>query len=964
MAERQYLSVPFNERDAAKAAGARWDAKAKSWWASDRVGRARIERWLPENQQAQQTARISEEEARLQFTKAMRDLGLKVSGQHPIMDGKTHRVPVGDDTGARVSGRYVGYLDGHPAGHIKNYKTGIDTNWKSDGAIKPPGDMAAARAEDARRRQERDDARLAAFEATARRVSRQAERLAPLTAATPYMQAKGIEPSVGALSDRDGRTLYLPAIDVEGKQWTMQYIRDDGSKRFAKDSRKEGAFHVVGGDMAVVSAAAVLIVAEGYATAKTVSDAAKSPTIVAFDSGNLSPVVEALHARFPDKPILVVGDDDRRVEIEKGFNPGRDKATDAAASVGGAVILPAFAPGEQETDLRGFTDFNDMATRSRLGREGVELQVIAGIEAAILARELARSVTDTPTPAHTPEHMEGKTMADDTKAGASTEPAPIAPTPAPAPGPASARNADTDVSRETERPPIVEENTIAPSLTIPPPGRDAKQDGPEKAADASPPIEPGRAAAASPEAATQGDKPRERSTDVGDVPDEIAKRYFVQKSKWSGEPAYHETATSKEPAFRDQGAKLVAGGDSPAIARDLVAIAEHRGWHPVQVAGAESFKREIWLAASEKGLEVRGYKPNERDIQELTRRAEARSDRVGNSIAPINSDGTTREAAGRPQGAREAGNGTAKEQTFETGITGRLAGSGEAIYDEKKGGKPTPYVDIELAGGATKRAWGVGLPDALAASGKAVGDAVTVQRLGKETVQVQVPVVDPETKARTLETRDVERNRWLVQGADRSADRAQPSPVDRQATGTQAEPAGPKVAGASPQSVATPKPADPPAPREYLAVPYKDRDAAKEAGARWDAQAKSWYAGEGASPGALAKWQVRDQGDERAAKLIGGDRNARAQMRVIETVVAKSLADNPDAAARILKEARSELAKNVEQGREGKPALVRENRARAQEPARPATARPVIERTPPAPSHTPKRKPPEISRSR
>lgn len=864
MAERQYLTVPFNERDAAKAAGARWDAEAKSWWASDRVGRARIERWLPENQQAQQTARISEEEARLQFTKAMRDLGLKVSGQHPIMDGKTHRVPVGDDTGARVSGRYVGYLDGHPAGHIKNYKTGIDTNWKSDGAIKPPGDMAAARAEDARRRQERDDARLAAFEATARRVSRQAERLAPLTAATPYMQAKGIEPSVGALSDRDGRTLYLPAIDVEGKQWTMQYIRDDGSKRFAKDSRKEGAFHVVGGDMAVVSAAAVLIVAEGYATAKTVSDAAKSPTIVAFDSGNLSPVVEALHARFPDKPILVVGDDDRRVEIEKGFNPGRDKATDAAASVGGSVILPAFAPGEQETDLRGFTDFNDMATRSRLGREGVELQVIAGIEAAILARELARSVTDTPTPARTPEHMEGKTMADDTKAGASAEPAPIeptpapapapspapapvqeadapakpqpelplAPTPAPAPGPASARNGDTDVSRETERPPVVEENTIAPSLTIPAPGRDAKQDGPEKAADASPPIEPGRAAAASPEAATQGDKPRERSTDVGDVPDEIAKRYFVQKSKWSGEPAYHETATSKEAAFRDQGAKLVAGGDSPAIARDLVAIAEHRGWQPVQVAGAESFKREIWLAASEKGLEVRGYKPNERDLQELTRRAEARSDRVGNSIAPANSDGAARETAGRPAATREA------------------------------------------------------------------------------------------------------------------------------------EPAGAKPASRGPEAVATPKPAEPPAPREYLAVPYKDRDAAKEAGARWDAQAKSWYAGEGASPGALAKWQVRDQGDERAAKLIGGDRNARAQMRVIETVVAKSLADNPEAAARILKEARSELAKNVEQGREGKPALVRENRARAQEPARPATARPVIERTPPAPSHTPKRKPPEISRSR
>ena len=592
MADRQYLTVPFNERDAAKAAGARWDAKAKSWWASDRVGRDRIERWLPERQQLQQPPRISEEEARLQFTKAMSELGLKVSGQHPIMDGKPHRIPVTDDHGARVSGRYVGYLDGHPAGHIKNYKTGIDTNWKSDGAINPPEDMAAARAEDARRRQERDEARQQAFEATARRVTRQAERLVPLAAATPYMQAKGIEPSIGALSDRDGRTLYLPAIDVEGKQWTMQYIREDGSKRFAKDSRKEGSFHVVDGDMAVVSTAAVLIVAEGYATARTVSDAAKAPTIVAFDSGNLAPVVEALHARFPDKPILVVGDDDRRVENEKGFNPGRDKATDAAASVGGAAILPAFAPGEQEADLRGFTDFNDMAVRSRLGREGVELQVLAGIEAAIAARAIARSVTDTSTPAPAPEHKEGKTMADDNNAGASAEPAPVAEAQTPAPSPASTRSAGTDATQSADRPPAANENSIAPALTIPAPGLDAKQNSPGKAASEPSRSEPGEAVRDNPTSAAtaaQAEKAREQSTQLGDVPDEIAKRYFVQKSRWSGEPAYHETATSTEAAFRDQGAKIVAGGDSPAIARDLVAIAEHRGWRPVQVAGAESF---------------------------------------------------------------------------------------------------------------------------------------------------------------------------------------------------------------------------------------------------------------------------------------------------------------------------------------------------------------------------------------
>lgn len=32
-------------------------------------------------------------------------------------------------------------------------------------------------------------------------------------------------------------------------------------------------------------------------------------------------------------------------------------------------------------------------------------------------------------------------------------------------------------------------------------------------------------------------------------------------------------------------------------------------------------------------------------------------------------------------------------------------------------------------------------------------------------------------------------------------------------------------------------------PRDYLDVPYAERQAARDAGARWDAEAKAWYAG-------------------------------------------------------------------------------------------------------------------------
>jgi len=82
----------------------------------------------------------------------------------------------------------------------------------------------------------------------------------------------------------------------------MQYIQADGTKRFAKDSRKEGCFHAIGGLQALAQAP-VIVISEGYATAATLAEVLGFATVAAFDSGNLAVVAKALHARFPDKPM-------------------------------------------------------------------------------------------------------------------------------------------------------------------------------------------------------------------------------------------------------------------------------------------------------------------------------------------------------------------------------------------------------------------------------------------------------------------------------------------------------------------------------------------------------------------------------------------------------------------------------------------------------------------------------------
>lgn len=53
----------------------------------------------------------------------------------------------------------------------------------------------------------------------------------------------------------------------------------------------------------------------------------------------------------------------------------------------------------------------------------------------------------------------------------------------------------------------------------------------------------------------------------------------------------------------------------------------------------------------------------------------------------------------------------------------------------------------------------------------------------------------------------------------------------------------------------------------------------------------------------------------RAEQLIESDRNAKAQMRVLDTVTAKALSNNPDAAKRVLAAGRDELAVMTEQGK-------------------------------------------------
>ena len=286
------------------------------------------------------------------------------------MDGKAHRLRTEKDKRGEAAVFYRAYLDGVSNGCAANNRTKEVQRWKAHGQALTAeqrnellGDVEKKRNERHRQEQER-------FEATAARLRGELRSLSLSgVQKTAYHVAKGIEPLPGTAA-RNG-DLSVPGYDVDGKLWTIQYIKEDGTKRFARESGKNGCFHVVGTATAAeglqkLANVAVIAIAEGYATAATVAKHGNVPTVAAFDSGNLLAVATALHERWPDKRIMIAGDDDDKLEN----NPGRVKALEASLAVRGMAVFPNLTAEQRE---KGLTDFNDLALENpRLAEHQLE----------------------------------------------------------------------------------------------------------------------------------------------------------------------------------------------------------------------------------------------------------------------------------------------------------------------------------------------------------------------------------------------------------------------------------------------------------------------------------------------------------------------------------------------------------------------------------------------------------------
>jgi conjugative relaxase-like TrwC/TraI family protein len=391
--KRQYLAVPYAEREEAKAAGAKWDGREKLWYAGPAGTRQRLAQWLPENAAAAPAKASPREE----FAEVLRGLGADLTGEHPIMDGQPHRMATLDDDRGEKSMFYVAHSDGRPAGYAKNNRTGEEQRWKASAvtmtreqftAIVPPGKVA-----------EREADRMELYERTAERLSAHIEAFPALSPDHDYLKAKRISPEPGVFETPTG-SMAVPAFDADGKLWSVQYVNPDGAKRFARDSRKEGCFHVVGSTDPVgdLQKADAIVVAEGYATAATLKarhTATGEPPgrrvafVAAFDAGNVPHVARALRERHRGAALVIAADNDQAMAgQEVGRNPGLIKGREAAEGAGAVLMAPSFSAEELEA---GFSDWNDLATHDEGRKDLVAKELEQALQKAFALQSTHQS---------------------------------------------------------------------------------------------------------------------------------------------------------------------------------------------------------------------------------------------------------------------------------------------------------------------------------------------------------------------------------------------------------------------------------------------------------------------------------------------------------------------------------------------------------------------------------------------
>ena len=286
------------------------------------------------------------------FREAMLASGLTCS-QPIIADGNIHRFKSQGD--CNRNSWYVLHNDPPAAGAFGCWKRNIKHTWcdRSHRLTSEEQNRVSKRWEEA----ERDRRRLEdKSHSDARKLAAGTmDRSTPADSTHPYLAQKEVE-AIGELR-LSRQALVLPLRDHHGELHSLQFIRENGSKRFLPGGRITGCCYVVSDNPE-----GPLVICEGYATGASIYQATGRAVVCAMNAGNLIAVAPELRQAHPDREIVLAADNDAFTTVNgETRNAGFDAAMAAARQIDAKVAVPYFEDVSTKP-----TDFNDLHRLSGL----------------------------------------------------------------------------------------------------------------------------------------------------------------------------------------------------------------------------------------------------------------------------------------------------------------------------------------------------------------------------------------------------------------------------------------------------------------------------------------------------------------------------------------------------------------------------------------------------------------------
>jgi len=270
------------------------------------------------------------------FENALRAAGLRP--RDVVADGKLRRCAT-DTHPHRRNGWFVLHLDGRRGVWGDNAQAPRQAlgTWTAEGSEH----HIPSAAEQERQRKAREQARADRIHAI-RRARDQWNEARPCTRLHAYLQNKGLS-ALGTIGLRELDGWLVVPVLWRGRVISVQRIHPDGTKRFAVGAPVKGGHYAI-----TRFRPALTVLCEGLATGLAIYQCVRNAdVVVCFDAGNLLPVVQELK---PTGNVIVAADNDHGTLARRGFNPGLDKARNAAELIGAGVAYPEGIDGTDWCD--------------------------------------------------------------------------------------------------------------------------------------------------------------------------------------------------------------------------------------------------------------------------------------------------------------------------------------------------------------------------------------------------------------------------------------------------------------------------------------------------------------------------------------------------------------------------------------------------------------------------------------